>query len=46
MGLINKVYNRYKGKYVYRQLQLFVWQDEGVSMNHKKVMRLCKLSDF
>lgn len=40
LQLISKVYNRYEGKYGYRQLQLFVWQDEGVWMNHKKVLRL------
>ncbi|KIV52736.1 transposase, partial [Aneurinibacillus migulanus] len=38
--LIRKVYNRYEGKYGYRQLQLFLWQDDGVWMNHKKVLRL------
>ncbi|WP_433943780.1 IS3 family transposase [Paenibacillus sp. SN-8-1] len=40
LRLIIKVYNRYEGKYGYRQLQLFLWQDEGVWMNHKKVLRL------
>ncbi|MCM3130135.1 MULTISPECIES: IS3 family transposase [unclassified Paenibacillus] len=38
--LIRKVYQRYEGKYGYRQVQLFLWQDEGVWMNHKKVLRL------
>lgn len=38
--LIRKVYHRYEGKYGYRQLQLFLWQDDGVWMNHKKVLRL------
>lgn len=38
--LVNKVYKRYDGAYGYRQLQLFLWQDEGVWMNHKKVLRL------
>ncbi|WP_169449376.1 IS3 family transposase [Paenibacillus assamensis] len=38
--LIRIVYKRYEGKYGYRQLQLFLWQDEGVWMNHKKVLRL------
>ncbi|MBX4150677.1 IS3 family transposase [Paenibacillus lautus] len=33
-------YKRYEGKYGYRQLQLFLWQDDGVWMNHKKVLRL------
>jgi putative transposase len=30
-------YQRYEGKYGYRQLQLFLWQDHGIWMNHKKV---------
>ncbi|MFF4111850.1 MULTISPECIES: IS3 family transposase [Paenibacillus] len=38
--LIRTVYTRYEGKYGYRQIQLFLWQDEGVWMNHKKVLRL------
>ncbi|MEC0373691.1 IS3 family transposase [Paenibacillus chibensis] len=38
--LIRTVYKRYEGKYGYRQIQLFLWQDEGVWMNHKKVLRL------
>ncbi|MHA2853819.1 IS3 family transposase, partial [Paenibacillus lautus] len=38
--LIREAYNRYEGKYGYRQLQLFLWQDDGVWMNHKKVLRL------
>ncbi|MGC6585022.1 IS3 family transposase [Paenibacillus sp. Dod16] len=33
-------YKRYEGKYGYRQLQLFLWQDDGVWMKHKKVLRL------
>ncbi|MGG3865486.1 IS3 family transposase, partial [Aneurinibacillus aneurinilyticus] len=40
MRLIRKVYHRYEGKYGYRQLQLFLWQDDGIWMNHKKVLRL------
>lgn len=39
-SLISQVYARYEGKYGYRQLQLFLWQDDGVWMNHKKVLRL------
>ncbi|WP_422659058.1 IS3 family transposase [Paenibacillus sp. EC2-1] len=38
--LIRRVYKRYEGKYGYRQTQLFLWQDHGVWMNHKKVLRL------
>ncbi|MDT1800555.1 IS3 family transposase, partial [Salmonella enterica subsp. enterica serovar Oslo] len=38
--LIRRVYKRYEGKYGYRQIQLFLWQDHGVWMNHKKVLRL------
>ncbi|MGG4095448.1 IS3 family transposase [Paenibacillus lautus] len=38
--LIRTVYKRYEGKYGYRQLQLFLWQDDGIWMNHKKVLRL------
>ncbi|MGG3281424.1 IS3 family transposase [Paenibacillus solani] len=38
--LIRRAYKRYDGKYGYRQLQLFLWQDDGVWMNHKKVLRL------
>lgn len=38
--LILRVYKRYEGKYGYRQIQLFLWQDHGVWMNHKKVLRL------
>ncbi|USB32392.1 IS3 family transposase [Paenibacillus sp. YPG26] len=37
---IRKVYKRYEGKYGYRQLQLFLWKDDGIWMNHKKVLRL------
>lgn len=37
---IRKVYKRYEGKYGYRQLQLFLWQDDGIWMNHKKILRL------
>lgn len=35
-----QVYQRYEGKYGYRPLQLFLWQDQGIWMNHKKVLRL------
>ncbi len=38
--VVSKVYTKYKGIYGYRQLQLFMWHDEGVWMNHKKVLRL------
>ncbi|WP_144023526.1 IS3 family transposase [Paenibacillus lautus] len=38
--LIRTVYKRYEGKYGYRQLQLFLRQDDRVWMNHKKVLRL------
>ncbi|MBT2293488.1 transposase [Paenibacillus albidus] len=39
-SLISQVYVRYEGKYGYRQIQLFLWHDNGVWMNHKKVLRL------
>lgn len=38
--LVRKIYKKYNGVYGYRQLQLFLWQDEGIWMNHKKVLRL------
>jgi len=38
--VVGKIYSKYKGTYGYRQLQLFLWHDEGVWMNHKKVLRL------
>ncbi|MDG0790595.1 IS3 family transposase [Cohnella ginsengisoli] len=39
-ALIQKTYTRYNGIYGYRQVQLFLHQDHGVWMNHKKVLRL------
>ncbi|MCM3272390.1 IS3 family transposase [Paenibacillus elgii] len=39
-SIVEATYHRYEGKYGYRQLQLFILQDHGVSMNHKKVLRL------
>lgn len=38
--MIQAVYNKYDGKYGYRQTQLFLLQDHGVWVNHKKVLRL------
>ncbi|MGZ0039565.1 IS3 family transposase [Paenibacillus ottowii] len=38
-----QIYQRYEGKYGYRQLQLFLWQDHGIWMNHKKVVRLMQM---
>lgn len=38
-----QTYQRYEGKYCYRQLQLFLWQDQGIWMNHKKVLRLMQM---
>lgn len=38
--LISRAYWCYEGKYGYRQLQLMIWQDEGIWMNHKKILRL------
>ena len=38
--LIQTVYKKYEGKYGYRQTQLFLLQDHGVWINHKKVLRL------
>ncbi|WP_458123272.1 IS3 family transposase [Paenibacillus sp. Z3-2] len=39
-ALVQKVYDQYNGVYGYRQIQLFLLQDHGVWMNHKKVLRL------
>jgi putative transposase len=39
-SLIQKVYLRYDRVYGYRQVQLFMWQDHSVWVNHKKVLRL------
>ncbi|WMT38812.1 IS3 family transposase [Paenibacillus sp. D2_2] len=39
-ALIQAVYDRYEGKYGYRQIQLFLLQDHQVWWNHKKVLRL------
>lgn len=39
-SLVATIYHQYEGKYGYRQLQLFILQDYGVWMNHKKVLRL------
>ncbi|UQZ85330.1 Integrase core domain protein [Paenibacillus konkukensis] len=38
--LVRATYERYNGVYGYRQIQLFLYQDHGVWMNHKKVLRL------
>jgi len=38
--LIRTTFERYKGIYGYRQIQLFMFQDHDVWMNHKKVLRL------
>ena len=38
--LIQLVYTKYEGEYGYRQIQLFLLQDHGVWVNHKKVLRL------
>ncbi|MEK4259445.1 MULTISPECIES: IS3 family transposase [unclassified Paenibacillus] len=39
-ALIQQVYERYNGIYGYHQIQLFLLQDHGVWMNHKKVLRI------
>ncbi|MNW62184.1 hypothetical protein D3C74_403010 [compost metagenome] len=41
--LIQAVYDRYEGKYGYRQLQLFLLRDHHVWWNHKKVLRLMQV---
>ncbi|MNI34984.1 Integrase core domain protein [compost metagenome] len=41
--LVKKVYEHYNGVYGYRQIQLFLLQDHGVWMNHKKVLRLMQV---
>jgi putative transposase len=38
--LIQTLYTKYDGKYGYRQIQLFLLQEHGVQINHKKVLRL------
>ncbi|WP_170970853.1 IS3 family transposase [Paenibacillus terrae] len=38
--LIQKVYERYNGVLGYSRIQLFLLQDHGVWMNHKKVLRI------
>lgn len=40
MQLVRNTFERYNGVYGYRQVQLFLYQDNGVWMNHKKVLRL------
>jgi putative transposase len=42
-ALVRQVYEHYNGVYGYRQLQLFLLQDHGVWMNHKKVLRLMQV---
>ncbi|WP_084760463.1 IS3 family transposase [Cohnella panacarvi] len=37
---IQALYTKYDGKYGYRQLQLFLFQEQGIWVNHKKVLRL------
>nr|WP_241158320.1 IS3 family transposase [Cohnella candidum] len=38
--LVRATFERYKGIYGYRQVQLFLHQDHGIWINHKKVLRL------
>ncbi|MGO4539439.1 IS3 family transposase [Paenibacillus sp. 2TAB19] len=38
--IIRTTYERYKSIYGYRQIQLFMYQDHKVWMNHKKILRL------
>ncbi|WP_405082215.1 IS3 family transposase [Paenibacillus chitinolyticus] len=38
--LIQAIYFKYDGKYGYRQVQLFLLEDHGIWINHKKVLRL------
>ncbi|NMM53672.1 IS3 family transposase [Paenibacillus aquistagni] len=40
MQLVRNTFERYNGVYGYRQVQLFLYQDKGAWMNHKKVLRL------
>lgn len=39
-ALVQKVYDQHNGVYGYRQIQLFLLQEHGIWMNHKKVLRL------
>ncbi|MWC27578.1 IS3 family transposase [Paenibacillus sp. MMS18-CY102] len=38
--MIRSTFERCKAVYGYRQIQLFLLQDHGVGVNHKKVLRL------
>ncbi|CDN44229.1 IS3 family transposase [Paenibacillus sp. P22] len=38
--VIRATFERYEGIYGYRQIQLFMYQDHHVWMNHKKILRL------
>lgn len=38
--VIRTTFERYKGIYGYRQIQLFLLQDHGLRVNHKKVLRI------
>ncbi|QYK67461.1 IS3 family transposase ISRso11 [Paenibacillus sp. S02] len=38
--VIQALYAKYDGKYGYRQLQLFLLQEHGLLINHKKVLRI------
>ncbi|WP_338707156.1 IS3 family transposase [Paenibacillus amylolyticus] len=35
-----QTYQRDEGKYGYRQLQLSLWQDHGIWMSHKEMLRI------
>lgn len=41
INLIEKIYNNHKGRYVYRRITL-VLNNEGININHKKVLRIIK----
>ncbi|WP_261378250.1 hypothetical protein [Paenibacillus agilis] len=40
--MLHTTYERYKGIYGGRQIQLFMYQDHGIWMNHKRYTISCK----
>jgi len=44
--IVRATFERYNGVYGYRQVQLFLNQDHGVWMNHKKILRLMQAMEL
>lgn len=40
--LIKEIFDRGKGKYGWRTIQMKLWSEKGVQMNHKKIQRIKK----